>query len=131
MSVASTWPAGPTRRAARSDCSPAPAATSSTRLPGADARPARASVSVAAPSQLPRSAPAVPRLGRGLPLRAGGRLEGDRVEAVRRWSCVRHGLSVPVEPTVLDGSSRRRTGRRLVQILDLPRAGARHYSSAA
>ncbi len=56
MSVASTWPPSPTRRAAEIDCSPAPAATSSTREPG----PMRARsnmVSVASPSQSPRKGP--------------------------------------------------------------------------
>src|SRR5687767_12298929 len=56
MSVASTRPSGPARRAAVRVCSPAPAATSSTREPGPT--PAMSSiVSVAAPSQRPTSGP--------------------------------------------------------------------------
>ena len=50
MSVASTWPSGPARRAAASVWPPAPAATSSTRAPGATAAMSSI-VSVAAPSQ--------------------------------------------------------------------------------
>ena len=56
MSVASTWPVGPTRRAAASDCSPAPAATSSTRQPGPTAAMSNI-VSVAVPSHWPRNGP--------------------------------------------------------------------------
>jgi hypothetical protein len=50
MSVASTYPCGPTRSAIWSVSSPAPAATSSTRAPGPT--PAMSSISsVAGPSQ--------------------------------------------------------------------------------
>ena len=56
MSVARTDPPGPTRRAAASVWPPAPAATSSTRLPAAT--PARSSIaSVASPSHASRVGP--------------------------------------------------------------------------
>ena len=56
MSVTSTWPSGPTRRAIVSDCSPAPAATSRTREPAS--MPASSIIaSVAAPSQEPMTGP--------------------------------------------------------------------------
>ena len=84
----------PTRRAAASDCSPAPAATSSTRQPG----PTRARsniVSVAAPSQSPRNGPqrcqasAAPcHCARVVVLNAGG-VEGARGGACRTVLIVR------------------------------------------
>src|SRR5215211_6649725 len=56
MSVASTRPPGPTRRAARIVCPPAPAATSSTRPP-VPTRAASSIRSVASPSQSSRVGP--------------------------------------------------------------------------
>src|SRR5919197_4196052 len=56
MSVARTWPVGPTRRAAARLCPPAPAATSRTRLPAVT--PAASSIrSVVWPSQSSMAGP--------------------------------------------------------------------------
>ena len=80
MSVASTWPGGPTRRAAASDWPPAPAATSSTVLPVVI--PAVSSIRlVASPSQSSSVGPQrVPGGGGLLPLGAGGVLVADGIE---------------------------------------------------
>ena len=81
MSVATTRPSVPTRRAAAMLCPPAPAATSSTRLPGPTPAPSSISSVASASHVVERGVPAVPGLGCVLPLLAGGRLVLQRVEA--------------------------------------------------
>src|SRR5215203_965158 len=79
MSVASTRPPGPTRRAARIVCPPAPAATSSTRPP-VPTRGIQHPLGGLAEPELEGRPPAAPCAGRLLPLLAGGDLVLLRIE---------------------------------------------------
>ena len=83
MSVATTEPVGPTRRAAARVWPPAPAATSSTAAAGGDAGRVEHALGRRAEPVLQRRPPAVPGLGGVLPLPAGGGLVLDRIEAHR------------------------------------------------
>ena len=82
--MARTCPVGPTRRAAARLCPPAPAATSSTRLPAVTRGGVEHPFGGGTEPVFDDRPPPVPRLGGVLPLRARGGLVLLRIEC--DWS---------------------------------------------